>query len=180
MRSPVAIGAEPSKQWTVTAAAEPLGPLPPTHLLEQGDDRSLALYRGAGSSLGDCGTRSIEGDAPCRNEFDLHIRGIDASLLELLPQPVCPGQRRRTLHVDDDHVAAGGDVARGPADLITERTCCGQRLGFACGVATGGDGCRGQGDTNGNYQCSDGKYCRASVEGPPFGSSCGAIRRWKP
>jgi hypothetical protein len=53
MRSPVAIGAEPSKKWTATAAAEPLGPLLPahflTHLFEQGDDRSLALYRGAGS-----------------------------------------------------------------------------------------------------------------------------------
>src|SRR5215208_1793137 len=137
---------------------------------------SATVSRGAGGSLGaaaDCGTRSIEGDAPRRDEFDLHVRGIYASLLESLPQQVCPGQRRRTLHVNDDHAAAGGDVARGPADLITERTRCRQRLGFACGVAADGDGCRSQGDTNGNYQCSDGKYRGAAVEGPPLGSSCG-------
>jgi hypothetical protein len=30
----------------------------------------------------------------------VHLRGIDALLLELRSQPVCIGQRRRTLHVE--------------------------------------------------------------------------------
>jgi hypothetical protein len=76
-------------------------------------------------------TRLVEGDEPRRDELDVHLRGIDASLLELRSQPVCIGQRRRTLHVDEDHAIAGGDVARGPADRVTELTRSRQRVGFA-------------------------------------------------
>ena len=30
----------------------------------------------------------VEGDEPRRDELDLYVRGIDASLLEFCPQPV--------------------------------------------------------------------------------------------
>src|SRR5215210_1376267 len=87
--------------------------------------KSMLPSRNRGSAAH--ATRLVEGDKPRRDELDVHIRGIDASLFELRPQPGCIGQWRRTLHVDDDHAAAGADVARGPADLIAERTCCRQR-----------------------------------------------------
>src|SRR5215208_761682 len=144
---------------------------------------SATVSRGAGGSLGaaaDCGTRSIEGDAPRRDEFDLHVRGIYASLLESLPQQVCPGQRRRTLHVNDDHAAAGGDVARGPADLITERTRCRQRLGFACGVAADGDGCRSQGTLTAIINAAMASTAGRRLKVRPSDPVVGATRRWKP
>src|SRR5215211_723008 len=118
-------------------------------------------------------TRLVEGDEPRGDELDVHLRGIDPSLLELRPQPVRLGQRRRTLHVDDDHAVAGGDVARVPADRLAERTRCRQRPGFALGVADGGNGRRGQRDADGDYHRGDGNDRVAAVDGPLLGTSRG-------
>ena len=66
-------------------------------LVESRLDQSQLLPRRASPTRArqNCGAafanRLVEGDEPRRDEFDVHVRGIDASLFQLCPQPVCLG-----------------------------------------------------------------------------------------